>query len=147
MALNIIFIFIHKDEALSMDDLSDVYTKFYGARDKWFEIGLAFKIGFTTLKSIEREQLNDQSKCLREMLARRIQSGGPLTWADLCNCLRHLTVERNDLANEIDQGRLNLSIKWLLTSCNVLFLTLDILKLRDDASELSTVESTECLGQ
>ena len=121
MALNIIFIFIHKDEALSMDDLSDVYTKFYGTRDKWFEIGLALNIGFTTLKSIEREQLKNQSECLREMLAHRIQSGGPLTWADLCSCLRHPTVERNDLANEIDQGRLTLSIKWLLTSCNILF--------------------------
>ena len=87
-----------------MDDLSDVYTKFYGARDKWFEIGLVLKIDFTTLKSIGREQLNNQSICLREMLAHRIQSGGPLTWTDLCSCLRHSTVERNDLASKINQG-------------------------------------------
>ena len=99
-----------------MDDLSDVYTKFYRVHDKWFEVGMALKIDFTTLKSIEREQFNNQSKCLREMLAHRIQSGGPLTWTDLCSCLRHPTVERNDLANEIDQSRLNLSIKLLLTS-------------------------------
>ena len=94
-----------------MDDPSDVYTKFYGARDKWFEIGMALKIDYTTLKSIEREQLNNQSKCLREMLAHCVQSGSSLTWTDLCGCLRHRTVERNDLANEIEQGRLTLSIK------------------------------------
>ena len=87
-----------------MEDLGDVYTKFYDARDKWFEIGLALKLSFTALKSIEREQLNNQSKCLREMLAHRIQSGGPLTLADLCSCLRHPTVERNDLANKLDPG-------------------------------------------
>ena len=87
-----------------MDDLSDVYTKFYGARHKWFEIGLALKIDFITLKSIEIKQLNDPSKCLREMLAHCIQSGGPLTWTGLCSCLRHPTVKRTDLASKIDQG-------------------------------------------
>ena len=129
-----------------MDELGDVYTKLYDARNKWFNIGLALKISYSTLESIESEK-PDNSDRLRKMLAHRIQSGGPLTWTDMCSCLRHPTVERNDLANEVDQGRLNLSIKWLLTSCNVLFPTLDIQRMKDDTSELSTVESTECLGQ
>ena len=86
-----------------MDDVGEVYTKLYDARDKWFNIGLALGIKFNTLKSIKREQ-PDYDDCLREMLAHRIQSGGPLTWADLSGCLRHPTVERNDLANGIDKG-------------------------------------------
>ena len=86
-----------------MDDLQDVYTKLYEARGKWFEIGLALKLKFTILKAIEIEQSNNQSDCLREMLAYRIQSGGPLTWTDLCNCLRHPTIGRNDLATKPDQ--------------------------------------------
>ena len=87
-----------------MDDLGEVYTKFFGARDKWFNIGLALGIKFSTLKSIKTREQHDNDECLREMLAHRIQSGGPLTWADLSGCLRHPTVERNDLANDIDQG-------------------------------------------
>ena len=34
-----------------------------------------------------------------------------------------------------------------MVSNKLLFLTLDIPNLKDDTSELSTVESTECLGQ
>ena len=81
-----------------------MYTKLYDARDKWFDIGLALNIKFNTLKSIEREQHSNQGNCLREMLAHRIQSGGPLTWADLSSCLGQSTVGRRDLADEIDQG-------------------------------------------
>ena len=83
-----------------MDDLGDVYTKLFDARNKWFDIGLALNTKFSTLESIE----SDNSDRLRWMLAHRIQSGGPLTWADLCNCLKHPIVGRRDLADEIYQG-------------------------------------------
>ena len=86
-----------------MDDLGDVYTKLYDARNKWFDIGLALKINYITLECIRSEK-SDTSDGLRRMLAHRIQSGGPLTWTDLSGCLRHPTVERNDLANILDQG-------------------------------------------
>ena len=92
-----------------MDDLGEVYTKFYDARDKWFNIGLALNIKFTTLKSIKSEQ-HDNDDCLREMLAHRIQSGGSLTWADLSDCLRHPTIKRNDLAKDINQGLGNIIV-------------------------------------
>ena len=92
-----------------MSDLGDVYTRLFDARDKWFDIGLALNINFSTLKSIEREQLNNQSSCLREILAHRIQSGSSLTWADLSDCLRHPTVGRRDLASEIHQGLASMS--------------------------------------
>ena len=115
-------------DAISMDELGIAYIKLYDARSKWFDIGLALKISYSTLELIESEKTN-HSERLRMMLVHRIQSGGPLTWDDLSSSLRYLTVGRNDLANEIDQerlklsqGRLNLSIKLLLTSCNILLL-------------------------
>ena len=102
MSYNILFK-SNKGDALSMDVLGIVYTKLYNARNKWFDIGLALDISYSTLESIESEKPNNSDR-LRRMLAHRIQSGGPLTWADLSGCLRHPTVERNDLANIIDQG-------------------------------------------
>ena len=92
-----------KGDAISMDELRIVYTKLYDARNKWFDIGLALDISYSTLESIESEK-SDNSDRLRRMLAHCIQSGGPLTWTDLSGCLRHPTVKRNDLANIIDQG-------------------------------------------
>ena len=88
-----------------------MYTKFYDARAKWFDIGLALGINFGSLKAIEKEQHNSQADCLREMLAHCIQSRGRLTWNDLCTCLRHDTVERNDLADKISQGSSSLYVK------------------------------------
>ena len=88
-----------------MEHFSYIFDKLYNARTKWFEIGLALNVDYETLKSIERVQLNNQDTCLREMLAHRIQSGGPLTLSDLCQCLHHHTVRRSDLADKI-QGTL-----------------------------------------
>ena len=95
---------------LSLDDLVDVHTKLYDASDKWFDIGLALDIKYNALNCIKKEQFNNSSDCLREMLAHRIQSGGPLTWPDLCKCLLHPTVRRRDLADQIYQGMINSNI-------------------------------------
>ena len=84
-----------------MEHFSYIFDKLYDARTKWFAIGLALNVDFNTLKSIERVQLSNQDTCLREMLAHRIQSGGPLTLNDLCRCLRRRTVGRSDLADKI----------------------------------------------
>ena len=73
----------------------------YDARYKWFDIGLALKVNYSTLKTIEKEQLNNQDSSLREMLAHRIQSGDSLTWSDLSDCLRHPSVRQNELADRI----------------------------------------------
>ena len=89
-------------ETLSIDDLGDVYTKLYDARAKWFDIGLAFNVNHGTLEAIRSDHC-ESGDCLRETLAYRIQSGGPLTWADLCSCLQHPTIGRSDLAAKIDQ--------------------------------------------
>ena len=98
-----------------MDDLGDVYTKLYNARSKWFDIGLALKINYSTLESIESEKPSNSDR-LRQMLAHLIQSGGPLTWTDLSGCLRHPTVERRDLADEICQGLIEVVLAECLNS-------------------------------
>ena len=93
-------LYLLSDKILSINDLSDVHTKLYDARAKWFDIGLALNISHGTLESIRSEQCSN-GDCLREMLAHRMQSGGDLTWADLCCCLRIPAVGRNDLTIEI----------------------------------------------
>ena len=99
--LSYVYTFISiSDESLSIDHLHFVYNKLYKTRAKWFNIGLALGIDFDSLKSIEEEQLKKHDNCLREMLAHRIQSGGPLTWADLCHCLKCPAVDRRGLENE-----------------------------------------------
>ena len=36
------------------------------------------------------------------MIAKRLQTGGSLTWKNLCDSLRKSTVNRNDVATEIE---------------------------------------------
>ena len=38
------------------------------------------------------------------MLAHRIKTMDSLTWGDLCKSLRHVTVGRSDVADEIEAG-------------------------------------------
>ncbi len=38
------------------------------------------------------------------MLAHRIKATDSLTWGDLCKSLRHVTVGRSDVADEIEAG-------------------------------------------
>lgn len=92
------------DEILSMEHFGYIFDKLYDTRIKWFEIGLALKVNFSTLKCIEKEQFYIQEACLREMLAHRIQFGGPFTWNDLCRSLRCRTIGQRDLVDKINQG-------------------------------------------
>ncbi len=48
--------------------------------------------------------------CLREMLTERLRSGGPLSWRDVCDCLRSSTVQRNDVAEKIEEWRIGTQI-------------------------------------
>ena len=97
-------IFFCSDTALTINNLMDVYTMIYSARIKWFDIGLLLKIDFDTLRSI-RGNCSEDSHCLREMLACRIQqSDHSLTLRELCECLRSKTVGRIDVAKEIEKG-------------------------------------------
>ena len=89
------------NQIISIENLGDALDMLYDARYKWFDIGLALKVNYSTLKTIEKEQLNNQDSSLREMLAYRIQSGDSLTWCDLSDCLTQPSVGKKELAERI----------------------------------------------
>ena len=79
-----------------------VFERLINASTNWFNLGGALGLDVNTLSAIDRKYRGDVDDCLREMIAKRIQSGGPLTWIGLCDCLRSPTVKRNDVASEIE---------------------------------------------
>ena len=56
-----------------------------------------------TLKGINKDCRGIVNDCLREMIAKRLQSDDALTWRDLCECLRNRTVNRSDVAQNIEK--------------------------------------------
>ena len=56
-----------------------------------------------TLSAIDSAHHADVQICLREMLTKRLQSGGPLSWRVLCDCLKNPTVRRDDVAAKIEE--------------------------------------------
>ena len=91
------------DTVLSISNLFEVCEKVRSASPNWFYLGLALKLSYTDLTNIEGKCRGDNDVCLREALARRLQSGGPLTWRGICTALRSSTVARNDVAVEIEE--------------------------------------------
>ncbi len=92
------------DTKLDLGDLFLIKTKLFNARSKWEDIGLSLKIYPEKLKCIKSSNREDHDICLHEMLAHRLQANitPSLTWRVLCECLRCPTVERNDVAVEIE---------------------------------------------
>ena len=80
------------------------------ASPNWFNLGLALELSYTDLTNF-RDKYRDNDACLRETLARRLQSGNPLTWGDICTALRHSTVARNYVAVKIEDY---VESEWLL---------------------------------
>ena len=56
-----------------------------------------------TLSCIKIRGRDDPDECLCQMLKNRLETGDRLTWKDLCDCLKSPTVERKDLAKQIEQ--------------------------------------------
>ena len=83
-----------------------MYEKARSAGPDWFNLGLVLRLSYGKLTNF-RDTYRDNDVCLREVLAHRLQSGGTLTWGDMCTALRHSTVERNDVAEAIEES------KWL----------------------------------
>ena len=99
------FLIIVTDEVLTLrEHLEDAYSKLFKARTEWFNIGLTLNVDGNTLTAIRQEHSSNHGDCLRDMLAHRIKATDSLTWGDLCKSLRHVTVGRSDVANEIEAG-------------------------------------------
>ena len=69
----------------------------------WYELGGALRLDVNTRDVIKSNCNGDVQKCLREMITKRLQSGSPLSWRELCDCLRSPTVRRNDVAEKIER--------------------------------------------
>ena len=88
---------------ITLSDHQEVYERLFGVRVQWRELGGALGLDQDTLSAIEVKYRGDTQDCLREMLTKRLQSGGPLSWRVLCDCLRNPTVRRHDVAEVIEQ--------------------------------------------
>ena len=93
------------------DDLPTLYERLFPARAKWRNIGLKLKVEPDTLKAIASKH-NNPDDCLREMLTKRLQAVGSLSWREVCNCLRSRIVDRNDVhvAEKIEEWRKGIPI-------------------------------------
>ena len=90
---------------ITLSDHQEVYERLFGVRVQWRNLGGALGLDQDTLSAIDTKHRGDVQVCLREMLAKRLQSGGPLSWRVLCDCLRSPTVRRHDVAAEIERGK------------------------------------------
>ena len=88
---------------ITLSDHQGVYERLVGVSVQWRELGGALGLDQDTLSAIDTKHRGDVQVCLREMLTKRLQSGGPLSWRVLCDCLRSPTVRRDDVAEEIEQ--------------------------------------------
>ncbi len=81
-----------------------MYEKVRSASPNWFNLGMALELSYTDLSNFSEKYRGDNEVCLREALARRLQfGGGPITWGGVCTALRHSTVARNVVAEEIEE--------------------------------------------
>ena len=83
-----------------------MYDKVRSASPNWFNLGLALKLSYTDLTNFRETYRGDNDVCLREALARRLQSGDPLTWGGMCTALRNSMVARSDVAEAIEGSKL-----------------------------------------
>ncbi len=82
--------------------MSTVYKNLINAAGNWFNLGLDLGIGFSSLNNIS-DKHRDNETCLREMLAVSLKTG-LLTYSEICQSLRVPTVDRNDVAEAIEEA-------------------------------------------
>ena len=97
-------------DTITASDHQEVFERLVGVSVQWRNLGGALGLDQDTLSAIDVKYRGDTQDCLREMLTKRLQSGGPLSWRVLCDCLRSPTVRRYDVAAEIEQGRGDLAV-------------------------------------
>ena len=85
-------------------DFNTICERLKTATYNWFNLGLALEVNYYVLKNIE-SRYQDNKRRLMEMVAKRLEVTDPehpMTWPYICECLRRPTVERNDVAEEIE---------------------------------------------
>ena len=89
---------------LTGDDILTICEKLRSASKDWFNLGLALGMKFYELENI-RDRSTDNVCRLTMIVAKRLEVTDPehpMTWPYICECLRRPTVERNDVAEEIE---------------------------------------------
>ena len=87
---------------LTGDDVLIICDSLNNASNDWFNLGLALGMKITDLEDIEDAYRHNQRR-LMKMVGKRLQvTEPPMTWPYICECLRRPTVERNDVAEEIE---------------------------------------------
>ncbi|XP_064401318.1 uncharacterized protein LOC135347310 isoform X2 [Halichondria panicea] len=87
---------------LMLSDLNSVYKNLIIAAGNWVNLGLDLGLGHGTLDDI-KDDYHRNKDCLREMLAVRLKTG-PLTYFEICQSLRAPSVDRNDVAEAIEEA-------------------------------------------
>ncbi len=85
-------------------DINTICESLKTATYNWFDLGLALGVKSNDLKDIEDEYRHNKRR-LMEMVGKRLvftDPEHPMTWPYICECLRRPTVERNDVAKEIE---------------------------------------------
>ncbi len=93
---------------LTGDDILTIFEKLRSASKDWFNLGLGLGMKITDLEDIEDEHRHNK-RPLMKVVAKRLEvtdSEHPMTWPYICECLRRSTVERNDVAEEIEASGL-----------------------------------------
>ncbi len=91
---------------LTGDDIQTICKSLKSASKDWFDLGFALGVKMTDLKDIEHDYRHNK-RCLMEMVSKRLEVTDPehpMTWPYICECLRSPTVERNDVAEEIEDN-------------------------------------------
>ena len=89
-------------DSIILSDHQEVFERLIiSASVQWRELGGALGLDQDTLSAIDTNHRGIVKVCLREMLTKRLQSVGPLSWRVLCDCLRSPTVRRDDVAATI----------------------------------------------
>ncbi|XP_064387667.1 uncharacterized protein LOC135335908 isoform X2 [Halichondria panicea] len=95
----------HQPIVLTGADIHIICESLKTASYNWFKLGFALGVNYYELKNIE-SRYEDNDRRLMEMVAKRLEVTDPehlMTWPYICECLRRPTVERNDVAKEIEK--------------------------------------------
>ena len=87
--------------ALTVDDFADVQSALWGARSKWYNIGVRLQIKVAVLEAIDCEAGLDLEGKFVRMIISWLECGQRCTWRALRKALKHHTVDLPELARLI----------------------------------------------
>ena len=93
-----------RSSVLTGDDILTICENLRSASKNWFNLGLALGVNYYEMENIQ-DRYQDNDRRLMKVVAKRLEVTDPehpITWPYICECLRRPTVERNDVAEQIE---------------------------------------------